>query len=323
MKVYTLDIDSSERDPILYPNQNSYIIELKNPVYNISKIKLLSAKIPNSQLIINSTNNTFSIDNTEFNLTNTNYSNGFELASDLELIIGAPQSNVSSVTFDPDTNSLLFSNTGTSTNSDPTPHPFSLQFYSGLNGYTSEERNKTTPHQVLGFTGLDYNSNNGIINSGYINLNGPNDIILRISSGSDDFNKSVYSNIPYYTGRILTTGDFINYYGSDNPIEYTFRNGEHKTLQHLKFDFFYMSHGRLIPYDFRNQDHVLKLELECSLSRLEDLPPPSTEILKMPPPISIPEYENPYKWKEYIYISIIIIIGSLLMMLVRPKRISE
>ena len=323
MKVHTLDIDSSERDPILYPNQNSYTIELKNPVYNVSKIKLLSAKIPNSQLILNSTNNTFSIDNIEFSLTNTNYSNGFNLASDLELLISAPQSNVSSVTFDPDTNSLLFSNTGTATNPDPTLHPFSLQFYSGVNGYNSEEIGKTTPHQVLGFSGLDYNSDNGTIQSGNVNFNGPNDIILRISDGSNDFNKSVYSNIPYYTGRILTTGDVINYNGGDDPIDYIFHSGDHKTLRHLKFEFFYMSHGRLIPYDFRNQDHVLKLELECSLSKVENLPRVSHDLFELPPPISIPEFKNPYKWKEYIYISAIIVVGSLLMMLIRPRRISE
>ena len=40
MKVHTLDIDSGDRDPILYPDSGDYTVFLKNPVYNVSKIKL-------------------------------------------------------------------------------------------------------------------------------------------------------------------------------------------------------------------------------------------------------------------------------------------
>jgi hypothetical protein len=315
MKVYTLDIDSSERDPILYPGQNSYVIELKNPVYDIKKIKLLSAKIPYTQLLINNTNNTFSINNYNFTLSERNYSNGYEIASELQTNLDIQTSNISSVTFEEETNSLLFSNIGTS-------NIFSLDFYSGTNGYLSEIENITTPHQILGFTSLDYTSKNGEIRSGSINLEGPNDIILRISSGSDDFNKSIYSNTPFYTGRILKNGNITTYNGADDPIEHLFHSGQHKVLSHLKFEFFYMSHGRLIPYDFRNQDHILKLELECSLDKLEGLPKVQ-KTFDLPPPISIPEFENPYKWKEYIYISVIVVVGTLLMMLLRPKRLSE
>jgi hypothetical protein len=37
MSVYTLDIDSSERDPTIYPDPNDYVIELQNPIYNVKK----------------------------------------------------------------------------------------------------------------------------------------------------------------------------------------------------------------------------------------------------------------------------------------------
>ena len=50
MKVHTLDIDSGERDPVLYPNVADYVVHLKNPIYDVTKISLISARIHNSQL---------------------------------------------------------------------------------------------------------------------------------------------------------------------------------------------------------------------------------------------------------------------------------
>ena len=44
MKVHTLDIDSGDRDPILYHDSGDYTVFLKNPVYNVSKIKLMLVK---------------------------------------------------------------------------------------------------------------------------------------------------------------------------------------------------------------------------------------------------------------------------------------
>lgn len=59
MSVYTLDIDSSERNPVEYPNPSDYVIELNNYIYNVKKISLISARIHSSQLLINDRNNTF------------------------------------------------------------------------------------------------------------------------------------------------------------------------------------------------------------------------------------------------------------------------
>jgi len=64
MSVYTLDIDSSERDPTVYPNPADYVIELKNPIYDVNKISIASARIHASQLLINDRNNTFTVTNT-------------------------------------------------------------------------------------------------------------------------------------------------------------------------------------------------------------------------------------------------------------------
>jgi hypothetical protein len=111
MKVHTLDIDSSERDTLVYPNANNYVISLKNPIYDVSKITLVSARIPTPQLLVNSSNRTFSIDGADITLDMTNYTSGTDLATDLDLKLQPPTSNVDSVVFDTDTNALIFSNT--------------------------------------------------------------------------------------------------------------------------------------------------------------------------------------------------------------------
>jgi len=91
-----------------------------------------------------------------------------------------------------------------------------------------------------------------------------------------------------------------------------------------------MSHGRLIPYDFRNQDHVLKFEISGTTDKLENLPKvpidekPKKEKKEEKPIISIPEVvKNSYSWrKEYIYIGIIILVGILLILFMKKRPFS-
>ena len=316
MKVHTLDIDSSERDTSVYPNANSYVVSLKNPIYDISKVTLLSARIPTPQLLVNASNKTFSVDGTDITLDETNYTNGTDLATDLDVKLQPPTSNVDSVVFDSDTNSLVFSNTSSGA------HDFTFEFYSGTNAYASNTSPLTTPHQIIGFASNDSQSTSNVLTSGAINLSGPNSLILRLSAGSDEFNKLVYSSTPFYTGHILTNGtDVINYTGADDPLTHQFHRGPQKYIRDIKVEFFYMSHGRLIPYDFRNQDHVLKFEIECSTDKLEGLPKVSPDVVKreLPPPISIPVIENPYDWKNYVAIFAVVFTGLILLLLIKRK----
>src|SRR5210317_2514650 len=132
MKVHTLDIDSGERDTNVYSYANSYVVTLDNPIYDVSNIKLVSARIPTPQLITCASNKTFSVNGNVFSLDETNYTTGTELASDLETKLAPPDSNINSVVFDTDTNALTFSNTVSGTNE------FTLEFYDGTNGYTSK-----------------------------------------------------------------------------------------------------------------------------------------------------------------------------------------
>ena len=316
MKVYNLSLDSSERQTNLYAYANSYVVTLENPIYDVSEIKLISARIPTPQLTTCGTNNSFSVDGNVFVLNETNYANGYVLAEDLETLLAPPDSNVSLVVYDEETNSINFSNVGSS-------NAFTFEFHTGTNGYQSKTSSVTTPHQVLGFSSEDFTSNaNGEITSGAVNLNGPNSLILKLTAGSDEFNQDIYSSTPFYTGHILLDGsDFINFNGADDHLIHHFHSGPQKFIRDIRIEFFYMSHGRLIPYDFRNQDHILKFELTGSMDKLEGLPKvPIEEVIeeKKEESISIPEVKDDYRW--IIYVVLVVVIGLLLMFFMKGKR---
>jgi len=325
MKVHTLNIDSSERDTGIYAYANSYVVNLDNPIYDISNINLVSARIPTPQLMTCATNKTFKVDGVSITLNETNYSNGYVLAEDLDIELAPANTHIDTVIFDEETDSLVFSNTQASDD-------FTLQFYSGTDGYLSNASPLTTPHQLMGFSSKDFTSTNNTLRSGAINLNGPNSLILKLTTGSDEFTQTVYTSNPFYTGHILLDGtDSINFNGADDKLVHHFHSGAQKMIKDVKIEFFYMSHGRLISYDFRNQDHVLKFEITGSTDKLENLPKvPIEESKKVEkeepkPIISIPAIvKNTYKWrKEYLYIALIVLVGLLLLFFMKGKPINE
>ena len=322
MKVHTLNIDSSERDTSVYAYANSYVVNLDNPIYDISNIKLVSARIPTPQLMTCATNKTFKVDGVSITLNETNYSNGYVLATDLDIELAPANTHIDSVIFDEETDSLVFSNTEASDD-------FTLQFYSGTSGYLSNASPLTTPHQLMGFSSKDFTSTGNVLRSGAINLDGPNSLILKLTTGSDEFTQTVYTSTPFYTGHILLDGtDFVNFSGTDDKLVHHFHSGAQKMIKDVKIEFFYMSHGRLIPYDFRNQDHILKFEISGTTDKLENLPKVPIEepkkVEKEEPIISIPEIvKNTYKWrKEYLYIGLIVLVGLLLLFFMKAKPIS-
>ena len=263
MKVHTLNIDSGERDTNVYQYANNYVVTLDNPIYDVSNIKLVSARIPTPQLFTCASNKTFSVNGNVFSLDETNYTTGTELASDLETKLAPPDSNINSVVFDTDTNALTFSNTVSGTNE------FTLEFYDGTNGYTSNTSLQTTPHQVMGFNSKNHVSNqSGSLVSGAINLNGPNFSILRLTTGSDEFTQTVYTSNPFIRTHPLDGSDFINFNGADDTLVHHFHSGSQKVKGYQNRVLFHES-WTLIPYDFRNQDHVLKFEISGTTDKLK------------------------------------------------------
>ena len=319
MKVHTLDIDSSERYTNVYPYANNYVVTLKEPIYDVTQITLVSARIPTPQLQICETNKTFSIDGVDITLEANNYTSGATMASELQRQL-FPPSDIDQVTYDEYRNTMTFSNTGAT-------NDFTFEFFDGTHGYVNGT-NLTTPHQVFGFSSNNQSSSNYTLTSGAINLGGPNSIIIRLTSGSDEFTKTIYSKTPFYTGHILTNGsDVINYHHADDPLKHEFYKGPQKFIRDVRIEFLYMSHGRLIPYDFRGQDHILKFEITGSTDKLEGMPKVPLDVVKkeLPPPISIPEViVDSYRWKEYISIGVIVFIGMVLLILMKQRpKLSE
>lgn len=347
MSVHTLDIDSGERDPIAYPNPGDYVVELKNPIYNVSKISLVSARIHASQFLINDRNKTFdfvvhSTPDTVVTVTLTpgNYS-GKSLATELQTKVnaalgGAYVSSPIVFTYDKDKNELVITSLSSAA---PAGSEFSFKFYDGINGYHSSVATEgyTTPHDIFGLPANNVRSNTtpqeaqGLLITGSINLQGPDALILKISSGAEELNKTVYSDTPFYTGRVLMCGDVINYSGIDDAVEHNFESGS-QNISKLRIQFFYSSNNRLIPYDFRNANHVLKLSIVGTTDKLSRVPmvKKGTELLneertegyRLPPTIQ-GKVDDLNKWNAFIYIFLIILTGCFFMVFTKPRRLSE
>jgi len=311
MKVHTLDIDSGERDPVLYPNPGDYVVHLKNPIYDVTKISLISARIHNSQYLIHSRNNQFDINGTTVTIPIGNYS-GNDLA---QAVATEASSVITSAVFDKETNAITF--TGSA--------PFTFEFYGGANGYATGTNGYTTPYDVLGLPASNVSSTTSspyTLETGSINLQGADAIIVKMSSGSDEFNKTVFSETPFYTGRILLCGDVINYSGVDATVEHNFDSGSQKTISSLRVQFYYSSNNRLIPYDFRNANHILKLAVTCSTDKLENIAKVERDF-SLPPPMSIPELEDPRRWDAFISIFMVVATGLFLLLVMKKPKLIE
>lgn len=297
---YILDVDSAERDPTVYPNTNDFTIDLNRNLYNVSDLLLTAANLPITQLTINEGNKYLDVDGTTVTLDEKVYTSGSDLAADLETALAPPTSNVSNVVYDPSTTSLTFSNVGTGNN-------FTFAFGSSTSG---------TPASVTGFPELDVSSIGGVLSGGVVDLHGPTNLILRITSGSDELRKKVYTDDGQflYTARILVNkgvGDMMFYSGSDDHVEYYFHEGKSKSVDRLRFRFYYINGSKLVPYDFGNRNYILKLKFKCTLDKLIPLKEQKVPKELITPPATSPTPEIPIQ----IILGVVLVIGLLALML--------
>jgi hypothetical protein len=274
---YIIELDSSERDLSTYPLPNDYTVTFDRPIYNVENMDIISGVIPQSQSLINVGNKQFQIDSTNIILTEQNYSDGYLLASNLETSLSG--TSVNSVTFQPATNNLLF--TGVT--------DFALNFNTGSNGYSTTST-VGPPAYVLGFTGEDTTSVGSSLTSGVINLTGPESIIVKITSGEDDIDRGLYTGKHVYFGRILSTGSDVIYHdGTHDPIRQSFVKGNKRDMTSLRIRFYWNNGDKLIPYDFNNRNHILKLELECNTDKFNSIADGNLNIKKdLPPAVELP-----------------------------------
>jgi len=320
---HTVDIDSGERDPVLYSTPSDYVVSLKTPLYDVTKIELVSARIPH-QTVVHGNNNKFTIEidalapdagSYDVELTSRTFASGTELKDHVAArLVAAGITTIDQVDFKTGTNSLKFSNVATT-------HDFTFKFNSGTDGWSTDAKERTTPNQVLGFTAADHASQSGVLDEeGRVNFeHSTKTYVLKISTGSDEFNQDCYTDTPFYTGTLTNTTvdpseQFMVYSGQDDAVLHEFIRGPQKHVDSLRLQWFSRENNKLVPCDFRHQDHGLKFKITGNLDRTLSLPKVIEEdVLELPPPINIPELNGRvYDWKKYVPLGIILFIGFVL-----------
>lgn len=310
MKVYTLDVDSGDRDPTVYPTSNSFVVDLKTPIYNVTHLDVVSARVPRPK-VFHGSNNKFTVEDDEgtydvtIDPTSGNLDTLTNLASELQTLID----DAGCKTIDQVADSggkLVFSNVGAT-------HEFSLNFNTGVDGWSSNVWERTTPNQIFGFNASDITSTGGTLTSGTPEIfHAPKTFVLKVSSGSDAFNQDVYAHSPYYTGSFMNNDvdtsssskqPFYVFYGNDDALTHEFTTGPQREVKSLKFEWLYKENNKLVPLDFDERDVAVKVRIKGSTDKLEGLPKVVVEeetIGALPPPISVPELrKNVYEWDDW------------------------
>jgi len=286
---YIVDFDSSERNPELYPNTNDFVVNLNTPLYNVTNMDLVSARFPLSQLLINDGNKYIDIDDTKYDLLNGSFSNGTDLASNLQARLSTTNFTVDSVVFHSNTNSMTYSNTAGTDN-------FTFNFFGGEDGFATTS-NIGTPANILGFNNSNISSSGFSLTSNVVDIGGPSNIIIRLTNGSEDLQKTLYvdnSNLTplttHFMGRISTSdvplNGILDYNGYDDPVTHYFHRGPETSIDQLRIRIYWNNGNKLIPYDFGASNIFLKFKVKCSLDKIynikDDKPPPDD-----PPPVKI------------------------------------
>lgn len=331
---HTVDVDSGERDPVLYSTPSDYVIPLKTPLYDVTKIHLVSARIPH-QSVVHDFNNKFTIEIDAFasddataipdagsydvELTARDFASGTALKDHVVARIAAAGiTTIDQVDWQSTTNSLKFSNVAST---GVLSYDYTFKFNTGTDGWSTDSKDRTTPNQVLGFTSADQRSQVGVIEqTGRVNFEHATKMyVLKISTGSDEFNQDCYTDTPFYTGTLLnTTLDpserFMFFSGQDDIVLHEFIRGPQKHVDGLRIQWFSRENNKIVPCDFRGQDHALKFTITGNLDRTLNLPKIVEEdVLELPPPINIPELNGRvYDWKKYVPLVIILFIGFVL-----------
>jgi hypothetical protein len=298
MKTISVDVDSAERDPSVYPAPNDYTVRLNKRLYGVTKITLTAARIPNCQNLVGSNNRTINVDGVPKLIPIGTFTNGVDLASNVAA--GLSGSGVNSVTFNSSTSTLTFSG----------PSPFTLNFPWG-----------NSPADVLGFTGSNVTGSS--ITSGKINLQGPSSILLRLTIGGDDLDKDVFINggtftfggvtglsqsvaqiPPHYIGRIVmgNLGDTRLYNQTDAAISYNVPN---LNISDIRIRMYWNNGTKLVPYDFGSRNHMLKFDIVCETDRFNKVYEVEP-VDELPPPVEDPdpELEPPRLSNNNVYIII-------------------
>jgi phage anti-repressor protein len=183
-KKYDLIVDSRDRDTDAYPNPNNYQIDFNEHYHDILSVELVSAIVPKSQYVINSSNNTIYFDEGSGVLTATiavgNYTSS-ELATEIKTAMDLVGAKTYTVTVDSKTDKYtIAANVGT----------YDLLFNGGTEKYETKTRTiyrENSIGPVIGFTREDQTGLGTYTSQNRYNLNGEQYVILNI--------KELYTNM--------------------------------------------------------------------------------------------------------------------------------
>jgi hypothetical protein len=314
MTSHVVHVDSTERNPVQYPSVNDLTVSLNVPVYDITSIKLVSAKIDFLQPTIHRLNNKFGVDSNTVTLYDGQYT-GNTLASNLLTAIKATgYSNIDTISYDESGRYLYIANsTATGT--------FTFNFYRDSNGYTDQTRSVYTPASVLGLSGQTVGPMSFMFTP--LNLNGPTNLILRVTTQTDDLYPSIYTNKDtQYIGRLCTfrreSSTVIEYKGDSDTIVHQFTKGPERYVNTLRIRWYQSIDNVIVPYNFYGGQYFLKLEIVGTPDKLSTNGRP-VRLPDLPPPTDAPSVEYPRRLFNSAYIMVAIIVFTGILLLLRVK----
>ena len=255
-------------------------------MYNISQIKLISARIPLPQLTVDSFNSNVTYDNTLIQLNQRDYLTGNALASNIQSQFGTDLGvGTCNVTYNTTTRALEFSNTS----------QFSMTF------------GDNSPAQVWGFLPSNTLVKNTTHVGGCVDLTGPTALILSINGDErDDIKNDLYlsgtaEKPMHYFGRIITVSytdkRLIDYNGSSDPVRHNFYRGNESYIESFRFKFYCNNFHEVHPYQFRLRNHILKFQITCTLDKLilNRESAKNEKMISLPPALDIDRFRDHYR----------------------------
>ena len=321
---YLLEIDSAQRDVVLYPNSNTYAVSLNRPLYNVSNIKLVSGRIPLPQWTIDEFNDTFKCKvgagvDTTVTLTSQDYLTGTALAAELQIQL-IPVDGTFTAVYNDGTG-------GTNNTKDITIACTTNEFTLTMGS--------NSPAAVLGLL-PDHTTSSGTpvvkqITTAAIDLSGPTSLILSLSADNrDDIKNVLYveggeEKPMHYFGRIITVAytekRLINFNGNSDPVRNLFYKGAEGYMDKIDINFFWNNFKEVKPYDFKLRNHVLKFEITCSLDKLSlskenDM---NKRLVELPPKLELDRFNSTFRiWgnKQFmVYGGASIVLGLIVLIL--------
>jgi hypothetical protein len=178
LKTYHLVIDSRDRNTDSYPNNYNYQIDLDRTYTDIVSVELVSANIPKTEYLINSSNNLlhFNDDGTDYIATieEGNYTIS-ELTTAIKTAMDATGTSTFTVSSSSTTNKITILSSGST---------FSLLFNGGSETYNETTRTKypeSSIAPIIGFSKADTSGALTYTGDNQYNLNGPTYILLDIT----------------------------------------------------------------------------------------------------------------------------------------------